>query len=55
MWQASGRSEQTFCQLLYDAASATRKQGGVRKRMAYYFKVLRHPLGSGHSIDAQPV
>jgi hypothetical protein len=45
LWQASGRSEQTFCQLLFDAASATRKRGGVRNRMAYYFRVLRDLLG----------
>ena len=51
LWQASGRSEQTFCQLLFDAASTTRKRGGIRNRMAYYFRVLRDQLGLKHTPD----
>jgi hypothetical protein len=50
LWKVSGRSEQTFCQLLFDAATATRKQGGVRNKMAYYFRVLRQLLGL---VDSQ--
>lgn len=45
LWKQSGRSEQTFSQLLFDSASTTRKRGGVRNRMAYYFRVLRDMLG----------
>ena len=38
-------AEQTVWQLLFAAASAARKQGEVRTRMAYYFRVLRDLLG----------
>jgi hypothetical protein len=54
LWSVSGRSEQTFSQLLFDAASTTRKRGGVRKRMAYYFKVLRDLLGTGSERSVNP-
>lgn len=45
LWHASGRSKHAFTQLLFDAASTTRKRGGVRNRMAYFFRVLRDLLG----------
>lgn len=57
LWQASGRSEQAFCQLLYEARSLTKQyrvtkrakgeagEYGLRNKMPYYFSVLKDLLG----------
>jgi hypothetical protein len=57
LWQASGRSEQGFVQLMYEARSITleqvrtsgqaRRSGGrrqIKNRMAYFFSVLKDVL-----------
>lgn len=51
IWQATGKSEQEFIQLVYEAKQLTRQyQGkngsrGIENKMAYFFKVLRDLCG----------
>ena len=43
--QKSGRSPNNFTSYLYEARSITKQQGGVKKKIPYFFKVLEDLSG----------
>lgn len=42
--EKSGRNAETFSTFLYQAKSITKQQGGVKKKMPYFFKVLKETV-----------
>lgn len=40
MYQESGKTEERFTSSLYEARSITKQQGGIKKKMPYFFRVL---------------